>query len=77
MLTNSIQFGDTTSRRLSIYLMIACSEATFGEPLDAVDQYNNQLVADLRNDSMAVEATWLSLITFAGKVPQITSLQSY
>lgn len=70
----SLDFGDSNIRRLPIYLLIDCSESMVGEPLDSVNQGLQQLITDLRNDPMAVETAYLSLITFGKKARQITPL---
>ena len=69
-----LDFGDANVRRLPIYLLIDCSESMVGDALDAVNQGIAQLVMDLRNDPMAVETAWISLVTFAGKARQIVPL---
>jgi uncharacterized protein YegL len=74
MATSSLDFGDTYTRRLLIYILIDCSESMVGEPLDSVNQGLIQLVEDLRNDPVAVETAWLSLITFAGRARQVVPL---
>lgn len=61
-------------RRLPIYLLLDTSESMRGEPLDAVRMGVELLVSDLRQDPMAMESVWLSVITFGGTVKQIVPL---
>jgi uncharacterized protein YegL len=61
-------------RRLPFYLLLDCSESMVGEPLDAVDQGLRLLCVDLRDDPMAIETAWISVITFARQARQLCPL---
>lgn len=68
-------FGlESFSRRLPIYILIDCSESMIGEPLDAVNRGLQQLCTDLKNDPMAIETAWLSVITFSSRARQVIPL---
>ena len=45
-----------------------------GEPIEAVRQGLNALLADLRDDPHAFETAWLSVITFSTDAKQVTPL---
>ena len=74
MSTASLDFGDTFSRRLPIYLVIDNSESMVGEPLDAVNQGLLQLISELRKEPMAVETARISVISFSNRARQIIPL---
>ena len=67
-------------RRLPVYLLIDVSGSMDGEPIQAVNNGIQQLVADLRTDPRALETAWLSVITFsddARQVVPLTDLESF
>lgn len=61
-------------RRLPIYLVLDTSYSMEGEPINAVQQGMDLLVSDLQTDPMALETTWLSVITFDTDAKQIIPL---
>jgi len=63
-------FGPSYSRRLPIFLLLDTSESMIGEPLDAVNAGLQQLCTDLKNDVMAIETAWVSVITFDSRARQ-------
>lgn len=70
-----LDFGEQYTRRLPIYLLIDVSESMVGEPLTLVEKGIRQLLDDLRDDPIAVETAYLSVIIFANKAKQIIPLQ--
>lgn len=68
------------ARRLPVYLVIDTSGSMQGEPIAAVKNGIDMLVADLRNNPHALESAWLSVITFdndARQIVPLTDLQSF
>lgn len=61
-------------RRLPVFLVLDVSASMVGEPIEAVRQGLNALMADLRDDPHAFETAWLSVITFSNEAKQITPL---
>jgi len=61
-------------RRLPIYLLIDTSESMAGTPLESVRMALKQFVAELRQDPMLIEGSWLSVITFGSVVRQVVPL---
>ena len=53
------------SRRLPVYLLLDTSGSMSGEPIEQVKNGVQMLVASLRQDPYALEAAWLSVITFS------------
>ena len=61
-------------RRLPVYLLLDTSGSMYGEPIEAVRNGVNVLVATLRQDPYALETAYLSIITFDSTAKQITPL---
>jgi uncharacterized protein YegL len=57
-------------RRLPVYLLIDTSGSMNGEPIEAVRNGVQNLVATLRQDPSALEAAFLSVITFSDTAKQ-------
>ena len=67
-------------RRLPVYLVLDTSGSMSGDPIEAVKQVVNELVADLLCDPQALESLYLSVITFdtdARQVCPLTDLMSF
>ncbi len=67
-------------RRLPVYLVLDTSGSMSGDPIEAVKQGVNALLADLRGDPQALETAYLSVITFdtdARQVCPLTDLMSF
>ena len=62
------------ARRLPIYLLIDTSASMTGEPIEAVKNGIDMLVADLRGNPEALETAWISVITFGGEAKQVVPL---
>ncbi len=62
------------SRRLPVYLVLDCSGSMFGDPIQAVNEGINALVAELNTDPFAIETAYLSVITFESTAKQISPL---
>ena len=61
-------------RRLPVYLVIDSSGSMSGEPIEAVRNGLQNLVATLRQDPSALEAAYLSIITFSDEAKQVMPL---
>jgi len=61
-------------RRLPVYLLIDTSGSMSGEPIEAVRNGVQNLVATLRQDPSALEAAYLSVITFSDSAQQVVPL---
>jgi len=67
-------------RRLPVYLLLDTSGSMSGEPIQAVENGMQMLVSALRQDPQALEAAYLSVITFnsnANQVVPMTDLASF
>ena len=62
------------SRRLPVYLLLDTSGSMRGEPIAAVNQGLQMLVALLRQNPIALETVYLSIITFDDDAKQVQSL---
>lgn len=62
------------SRRLPVYLLLDCSSSMRGEPIEAVKQGLKTLISELKDDPMAIETAYISVITFDGTARQVTPL---
>lgn len=68
------------ARKLPVYLLIDTSGSMSGEPIAAVKNGIDMLIADLRGNPHALESAWLSIITFdsdARQLVPLTDLQSF
>ena len=65
---------DDSLRRLPIYMLLDCSEAMAGEPIEAVRMGLRSLLSDLQTDPSALETVWLSVITFGSSAKQVVPL---
>lgn len=61
-------------RRLPVYLLIDTSGSMSGEPIEAVRNGVQNLIATLRQDPSALEAAYLSVITFSDSAQQVVPL---
>lgn len=61
-------------RRLPVYLVLDTSGSMSGDPIEAVRQGVKLLVAELRSDPMAMETSYLSVITFSSTAQQVVPL---
>jgi uncharacterized protein YegL len=61
-------------RRLPVYLVLDCSESMAGEPFEAMKAGLAQLIAELRQNPMALETAAISLITFSSVARQAVPL---
>jgi uncharacterized protein YegL len=67
-------------RRLPVYLLLDTSGSMQGEPIEAVRVGLQTLVVTLRQDPLALESVWLSVITFdreARLLQPLTPLESF
>ncbi len=62
------------SRRLPIYLLLDCSESMAGEAIADLERGVETMVTLLRDDPLALESAWVSVITFARDARQILPL---
>ncbi len=61
-------------RKLPVYLLLDTSGSMHGEPIEAVRNGMQTLVAALRQDPHALESAYLSVITFAETAAQVVPL---
>src|SRR5208337_2466650 len=61
-------------RRLPVYLLLDCSESMAGPAIEAVQRGVQTLVGELRNNPLALETAYLSVITFARETKQVVPL---
>lgn len=61
-------------RRLPVYLMLDCSGGMSGEPIELVRQGVRASLAKLRDDPMALDTVYLSVITYAGSAVETCPL---
>ena len=61
-------------RKLPVYLLLDTSGSMFGEPIEAVKNGVQTLVAALRQDPYALETAYLSVITFDNGARQVVPL---
>ncbi len=61
-------------RKLPVYLLLDCSGSMHGEPIEAVRNGLQTLVAALRQDPHALESAYLSVISFSETAQQIVPL---
>jgi uncharacterized protein YegL len=61
-------------RKLPVYLLLDTSGSMFGEPIEAVKNGVQTLVAALRQDPYALETAYLSVITFDNCARQVVPL---
>ena len=61
-------------RRLPVYLVLDTSGSMSGEPIQAVENGMQMLVSALRQDPQALEAAFLSVITFSSDAKQVVPL---
>ncbi|MBO7496065.1 MAG: VWA domain-containing protein [Salinivirgaceae bacterium] len=61
-------------RRLPVYLLLDTSGSMYGEPIEAVKNGVQTLIASLRQDPYALETAYISIITFSSNAQQITPL---
>ncbi|MDP1978921.1 VWA domain-containing protein [Undibacterium sp.] len=61
-------------RKLPVYLLLDSSGSMHGEPIEAVRNGLQTLVAALRQDPHALESAYLSVITFADAAQQVVPL---
>lgn len=54
-------------RRLPVYFLMDVSDSMAGEPIKAVADGMDAIVADLRNDPYALETMYVAVLVFAGK----------
>lgn len=62
------------ARRLPVYLLLDVSGSMSGEPITAVQNAVQTMIAALNNDPQALETACLSIITFASDVQQVVPL---
>jgi len=62
------------NRRLPVYLLLDCSESMAGEAFESLSMGLNSMIAELRQNPMALETAAISVITFASKAQQIVPL---
>jgi uncharacterized protein YegL len=61
-------------KRLPVYLVLDTSYSMDGEPIEAVRMGLRALLSDLQSDPQALEAVWLSVITFDETTKQLVPL---
>lgn len=61
-------------RRLPVYLLLDCSESMAGPAIEAVDKGVKTLVSELRDNPLALESAYLSVITFDRVARQVVPL---
>lgn len=61
-------------RKLPVYLLLDTSGSMYGEPIEAVKNGVQTLVAALRQDPYALETAYLSVITFDSSARQVVPL---
>jgi len=59
-------------RKLPVFFLIDVSESMVGEPIKNVNKGLNQIISQLKNNPIALETVFISIIIFAGK-PQLIS----
>ncbi|MBF0554917.1 MAG: VWA domain-containing protein [Nitrospirae bacterium] len=62
-------------RRQPVYLLLDTSGSMSGEPIEAVRRGVKTLLAELRSDPCAIEAVYLSVITFDSTASQVAPLR--
>lgn len=62
------------NRRLPVYLVLDTSGSMAGDPIEATRQGVKLLVSSLKGDPMAMETTYLSVITFSSTAQQVCPL---
>lgn len=61
-------------RRLPVYLLLDTSGSMYGEPIEAVKNGVQTMLAALRSDPYALETAYLSIITFDNEAKQVMPL---
>jgi len=61
-------------RRLPVFFLLDVSESMVGDPIDNVNRGIQQITTSLKNNPMALETAFLSIIIFAGKAKLISPL---
>jgi uncharacterized protein YegL len=61
-------------RRLPVYILLDTSGSMYGEPIEAVKNGVQTLVATVRTDPYALETAYISIITFNSSAQQISPL---
>jgi uncharacterized protein YegL len=69
-----IDFDETSTRRLPVYLVLDVSGSMAGDSIEAVNQGVRLILEELRNDPMALETAWLSCITFSDTATELLPL---
>ena len=64
----------SNTRRLPVYLLVDCSGSMTGDPIESVKSGIRTVHDELMNDPQAIEAAWLSVITFSDSASQAVPL---
>jgi uncharacterized protein YegL len=74
-----LNFDETPSRRLPVYLLLDTSGSMAGAPIVAVNNGVGLLYRELMNNPNALETVWISVITFAQEAThyQLTELSNF
>ncbi len=70
----------TSVRRLPVYLLLDCSGSMAGEPIEAMQMGLKTLLSDLRNNPLAMETVWVSVLAFSNTaevVVPLTEIQEF
>lgn len=59
-----IEFDESLSRRLPVFIVIDTSGSMHGSGIEAVNQGVQLLIDELRHDPQAIENAWISILTF-------------
>src|SRR5580704_6296905 len=63
-----------SQRRLPVYLLVDCSESMAGPAIAEVERGVQTLLTELRENPLALESCYLSVITFARQAEQVVPL---
>lgn len=61
-------------RRLPVYFLLDTSGSMYGEPIQALNNALSGMISSLRQDPLALDSLWLSIITFNREVKEICPL---
>jgi uncharacterized protein YegL len=69
-----IEFDSATTHRLPVYVLVDTSGSMGGDGIEAVNQGLQLLLAELKNDPMALETTWIACLSFDSTSREILPL---
>lgn len=62
-----IEFDESISRRLPVFIVIDVSGSMHGSGIEAVNQGLQLVTDELKNDPQAIENAWISILTFSNE----------